>query len=407
MSIFTGSAATPETKYGQFYENFAAGAIPQDRLVRKEVALGLIREIVPPQNHIGLQLVPWLEVDSDDVTFNYLQGFTDGLAPARAEDAEAELAMKDDLWGGEGRASILDWSLKDHYRASDISRFRDALAMAAQLRDVAQLPRTVTSILDGWAAKIANDDARRRRKLDNRLEWLIMTGLSNGAIQYNDGKIKFSVDFGRPSGQTITAGNKWDFSGTTHDPIGKIIQIQQFMYDTYGVRITRALCSRRILNSFMNSSNFIARSGFVVGGTPSTPINPNYVMDGWGPNAAVEIVSRATNVEFIEYDSVYRTRAMGSTTVTTNRFFPDDRILFLPDEQDIAEFDDTPLGFGKVLTSPHPEGNWAPGFYEWETEKRDPWGQDRGTGVKAFPILPHMDLTVAVDIILPSAVTLP
>jgi hypothetical protein len=130
-------------------------------------------------------------------------------------------------------------------------------------------------------------------------------------------------------------------------------------------------------------------------------------MDGWGPNAAVELVQRATGVTFMENDSVYRTRAMGSTTVTTNRFFPEDRILFLPDESDINEFDDTPLGFGKVLTSPHPEGLWQSGFYEWETEKRDPWGQDRGTGVKAFPILPHMDLTVAVDITLPALVTLP
>ena len=52
-----------------------------------------------------------------------------------------------------------------------------------------------------------------------------------------------------------------------------------------------------------------------------------------------------------------------------------------------------------MLTSPHPEGNWQPGFYEWEQETKDPWGLNRGTGVKAFPVFPHMDLTFTMDVL--------
>ena len=67
-----------------------AGTIPQDRLIRKEVALGVIREIIPPETHIGLATIaPLLSVPTDDVIFQYAQGITDGLSPARAEDAEA------------------------------------------------------------------------------------------------------------------------------------------------------------------------------------------------------------------------------------------------------------------------------------------------------------------------------
>ena len=33
-----------------------------DRLVRKEVALGSIREKQPPQDHLGLSIAPWLDV---------------------------------------------------------------------------------------------------------------------------------------------------------------------------------------------------------------------------------------------------------------------------------------------------------------------------------------------------------
>lgn len=392
-----------------------ASPIGQDRLVRQEVALGLIREIVPPEDHLGLQLVPWLEVPTDDVIFNYALGVTDGLAPARAEDAESELSQRDDIFASEGRASVIDWAVKDHYVASDVSRYREWLRIQEQIRDAAQFPLTVNSMTQDFASRVARDTLRRRRKLDNRIEWLIMTALSTGAITYNDGKIKFTVNWGRPSGQVLTLGTHTSIgsadyplgaawtraNAATMDPIETIDSIQRYMYDTYGIRITRAITSRKVLNSIMFSDKFALRSGIVVpnGSGGITSGDPKYVIDGWGPSAAVAIVSQQTGLGFTEYDSVYRTRNVGSTTVTANRFLPENRIIFLPDEADINEFDDTPLGFGKVLTSPHPAGNWTAGFYEWEKEFGvDPWGYDVGTGVKAFPVFPHMNLSVTLDV---------
>lgn len=379
--------------------DFVSPAFPQDRLIRKEEALGMLREIVPPQDHIGLQLVPWLQVSSDDVIFDYAVGLAEGMAPARAEDAESELAQKDVLFAGQGRAAVIDWALKDHYNASDVNRYQEILRIVDQIQN-GNLPLEMSSILGDFQAMVTRDDALRRKKLDNRLEWLIMTGLSDAGISYNDGRIKFTVDFGRPGAQVVTK----DYSTAAHDPIGDILRMQEYMFDRYGIRMDRAITSRRVINTFMNSDRFLSRSGFVVGGTPSSTIDPNYVLDGWGPNAALELVKRATNVDFIEYDSVYRTRPMGSKITTVNRFLPENRIIFLPNEEDVNSFDETQIGFGKTLTSPHPEGNWTPGFYEWEKETGpDPWGRDRGTGVKAFPVLPHMDLTAVFDITLPAA----
>lgn len=385
-----------------------ATQIGQDRLVRKEVSLGLIREIVPPESHIGLLLFPFLPVATDDVIFQYALGITDGLAPARAEDAESELAQKDDIFSGEGRASVIDWAVKDHYVASDISRYREWLAIQEQIRDTLTLPLTVESMTADFQSKVARDTARRRRKLDNRIEWLIMTALSAGLVSYNDGKIKFTVDWGRPAAQTFghaaaniagnanyPIGDAW--STTTSNPINDIDSIQRYIYDTYGVRITRAVTSRRMLTSVLNSDKFTARTGLITNPT-STAVDPRYLIDGWGPLAAQQIVEQQTGLKFIEYDSVYRTRAVGSQSIVVNRFLPDNRIIFLPDEADVNEFDDTELGLGKVLTSPHPAGNWSSGFYEWERDYgMDPWGYDVGTGIKAFPVFPHMDLTVAYD----------
>lgn len=374
----------------------------QDRLVRKEVALGTLRELEPPTQHIGTRLIaPFMEVASDDVIFDYATGLTqEGLAPARAEDAESELAQKDISAGGVGRAAILDWALKDHYTASDVTRYREALLIQQQLGQNAPLtfPVAVGNMAEDFRTKVARDDALRRRKLDNRIEWMITQAIETGGITYNDGKIKFAVDFGRPAGQhnQATTGTTWNT--TTSDPIGDILAVQEFMYDTYGVRMTRALASRKVINSLMNSDRFIARMGVVVGGTPSSPIDLNYIADGWGPTAAQAAVERATGLTFIEYDAVYRTRPIGSTTVTNNRFLSDNKVYFLPDAGDLADLDDA-IGFGATLTSPHPEGNWTAGYYEWERETVDPWGTDRGTGIKAFPVFPHMDLTYTMTVL--------
>lgn len=373
---------------------------PQDRLIRKEVALGTLREMEPPLTHIGTRVIaPWLEVATDDVIFDFAKGLTDGLAPARAEDAESELAQKDLLMGGSGRAAVIDWAHKDHYSASDVTRYRENLFVQGQLGANVSLPLSIGNVVADFRAKVAREDALRRRKLDNRVEWLIMQAMETGGISYNDGKIKFTVDFGRPTGQHNQAppGGLW--STTTCDPIGDILAMQTTMYDTYGVRMTRAVGSRKAIASMMNSDRFVARSGLAVSPIAGgTKLDLNYLMEGWGPDAAKAIVQRATNVTFLEYDSVYRTRPIGSGTITSNRFFPQDKVLFLPDPADVAELDDA-IGFGRTLTSPHPEGNWQPGFYEWEEETKDPWGLNRGTGVKAFPVFPHMDLTFTMDVL--------
>jgi hypothetical protein len=211
-----------------------ASPIGRDRLVRQETALGVVREIVPPDNHIALQLFPFMEVPTDDVIFQYARGMTDGLAPARAEDAESELAQKDDIYGGEGRASVIDWAVKDHYVASDVSRYRDWLSIQETMRDSNELALTVNSMTSEFNAKMARDTLRRRRKLDNRIEQLGMSSISTGVLAYNDGKIKFSVDWGRPAAQQGmtpasnplgmgTFGSAWNTTpSNTSDPIGDI-----------------------------------------------------------------------------------------------------------------------------------------------------------------------------------------
>lgn len=377
-----------------------------DRLVRKEVSLGAIREKLPPQGHIGLtQIAPFLEVESDDVIFDYIGShLQDGLAPARAEDAESELAQKDDLVYGQGRASVIDWAQKDRYTASDVTRYREDLLVQQQIQGSGvNLNFNYTGrAVDQFRQRIARDDSSRKRRLDNRLEWLIMTGFVAGEISYNDGKIKFSVNYGRPADQTEVTpagGNLW--SSEDADPIGDILAEQQKIYDRVGVRPDRGLISQKAVLNLWKSKRFLAAVGVpVVGGTPSTPLDPNYLgLSGYTPEGALRIVEQATGVSFQVYDSVYRTRPVGSTVATNVRFTDERLVTLFPSEGNLGEIDDTRVGFAKTLTSPHPEGNWQAGWYEWEDVTRDPWGHVRGTGIKAFPVFPYLEYTSTLKVL--------
>lgn len=376
----------------KFASNFTTNnGLSQDRLVRKEVQLGIIREYEPPQDHIGLSLfAPFYDMQSDDALFSYTKGLVAGLAPARAEDAESELAGKDDTMAT-GRVSIIDWALKDHYDPSDVTRWRQA-AYLQQIGALEGLQLLTTSMTEDWQSMIARDTLLRRRKLDNRLEWLIMKAMDLGKISYNDGKVIFDVDYGRPSAQQdfvppSTGNNYW--SSTSSDPIEDILIIQADAKDVYGVDLNRCLISTKVFRNMRRTSKFI---------DAITSANPLYRVTGWGDQAATDFISQQTGVEFIIYDSVYRTRPIGSLTTTNNKFMRDNIALFFPSDRDLASLDDA-IGFGKMLTSPHAEGGFTPGFYEWEKDTTDPWSHDMGTGIKAFPVFPHLDLTYAMKVL--------
>lgn len=374
--------------------HFAQG-MPQNLIVAREVNLGLVRSLEPPQEHIGLKYCPWMHVDSDDVVFDYIKGNSTGMAPARSEDSESALWADDEFYSGRGSASVIDWAEKNTYTASDVSRYREMAAIIEQTNGVnGAFPLTVGSYKAGFDAKVARHTAGRRKRLDNRIEWLITQALSTSKIAYADGKIKFAVDFGRPAAQENMVPTSGTYASDTHDPLNDILKVQEEHYEKYGVRLTRGICSTKWVNSLYKSKKWNLLVGFPVGQN-GAPEDMPYLMPGFGPAAALARLEQETGIKFEISDNVMRTRALGSTTFVNTRYFPADQVILLPGEAEIAAFDDTELGFGRTLTSPHPAADWKSGFYSWEKDHGvDPWGLDIGTGVKAFPVFPHMDLTV-------------
>lgn len=345
------------------------------RLIQKDVMLGLLKELEPPQDHIGDQFLPLQSVESDEVVWDAIKGLTAGLAPARAMDAESELAAKDEVVGT-GRAAIIDWSIKDRWNASDVARFREI----TQFAGADALPRTTQSIANDFNAKMARAAAKRRRQLDNRLEWLRWAAIQD-SVAYNDGKVVFSTTFGVPSDQkNVVPSVTWD--NTSSDPIGNVIAWRETVRNRTGVELKRAVTSRQALFSVMNNTKF---SQMFSGQNPFYALNTNF-----GIQASTARLADATDMEWIVYDASYRTRPFGSTTITNTRFTDARNVYFFPSQGDIANYSgyDNGMGLGALMSSPHPENNWQSGFYEWEKNLGpDPWGVDQGTGIKAFPVL--------------------
>ncbi|AKC02747.1 major capsid protein [Gordonia phage Gmala1] len=374
--------------------DFSSGVVPLKELMARRVHLGIVRELTPPEGNIGLNFVPFMDVEADDVIMDYLRGTGSGLAPAVSPDAEAELFQDSDDVTGQIKASIMDWRLKSRYSATDIHQYFEAKQV---LEDAAKNGTTIPTTTLGSLTKkidnkVARDTVRRKQALDNRIEWLIMKGLVDARIQYDDGKIKFDVDFKRPAGNVKVdgvGGVDLDYSSDTHDPINQIIAQKQAAFDDHGVDLSRMLVSRKFANSLFKSSKFMPRTGFA----PSAGVDPKYVLEGWGPKAAIDIIQRECDVELIINDNVFRQRNPLTGVIQNVRYQPENEVLFLPNEAQIAAYDDTELGFGKILTSPHPMNDFNPGWYAWETETTDPWVRFVGTGIKAFPVLPHMELT--------------
>lgn len=397
----TGSAPSVSASQAQNFSgmagldtSYAAGAIPTDRLIRAETALGLVREIVPPSDHMGLSIAPFYDVPTDDVIFGYMNGASTGIAPAIAEDSESETFQQDESFAGEGRARIIDWRLKSHYTASQINKYRELKATADAMKASGQVPLVINGPLNQFQDKLARDRVERRRRLDNRIETLIMGSLDTGKASYNDGKIKYEVDWQRPADQHYQTPASGAYNAETHDPINDILKVIEFMDDTYGITPKRMIAHPKFFNTFFRSSKFMGAAGF----KPSdgmTRSDMPYVWEGFGPGAALDIVQRVTGVELVPYSSAWRQRTPFDAGAQMQKvpFIDPNTVIFLPDESEIAGYDDSPLGFGKTLTSPHPMGNWSTGFYEWEYATTDPWTHTVGDGIKCFPVFPHLELT--------------
>ena len=104
----------------------------------------------------------------------------------------AKLYQRDDYLAGEGKASVIDWALKDKYTASEVERYRQDLIDLEKLggSNVSNgRPSTLETNTAKFQSMLTRDALERRKRLDQRIEWLQVNPLVTGGLAYNDGQI--------------------------------------------------------------------------------------------------------------------------------------------------------------------------------------------------------------------------
>ena len=374
-----------------------SNGMSHDRVVRKEVNLGVIREMVVPEDLIYQQIAPLMPVPTDDFIFDRVTPhFSTGMVPARAQNAESELAQHDYKAGGQARGSVIDWAHKDFYDATDVYNYRAAQDVLDRLGGTVNVPAYLQGSANDLASKMARDQADRVSRIHRRMNHIVMTSLSTGTYVYNGSGIAFETPWGQPADQRDITPASGDYDSDTHDPINDILAVQEAAFERYGIQFDRVIGSRKAFNTFFRSKKFIPRTGFTEAQGIGMDDMPYLVGNAWGPQAGLDFVMQQTGLTPIIYDSVYREGGVAK------RYLPQDQLIFLPSESSIRAFDSTAIGFAKTCTSPHPEGNFAPGFYEWEDSQKDPWQLVAGTGIKAYPIMNHMECVYSMKLVLPA-----
>ena len=368
-----------------------------DRVVRKEVNLGVIREMTVPEDLIYTTIAPFMEVPTDDFIFDRVTPhFSTGMVPARAQNAESELAQHDFKAGGQARGSVIDWAHKDFYDATDVYNYRAAQDVLDRLGGTVNVPAYLQGSANDLASKMARDQADRVARIHRRFEHIVMTSLSTGTYVYNGTNISFETPWGQPADQRNITPESGSYAADTHDPINDILKIQEDAFERYGIQFDRVLGSRKAFNTFFRSKKFIPRTGFTEQQGIGMDDMPYLVGNAWGPQAGLDFVMQQTGLRPIIHDSVYREDGVAK------RYLPQDQLIFLPSESSIRAFDSTAIGFAKTCTSPHPEGNFTAGMYEWEDTQKDPWQLVAGTGIKAYPIMNHMECVYSMKLELPA-----
>lgn len=374
----------------------------QQEAHEKAVGIGISRELPVDQSLIWPRIAPLQSIDTDKFTFEVEVDSSDLMAPAADESAESE-TYENDTFFGEGKGSVIDWRVSTRTKPSDITNAR-AFDEAMRLFSEAGIvpPRLFQNQAAQLSDKLAKDRIERRRQIDFRLEWLVTQALSTGGINYADGKIRFETPFGLPVDQLNQApasGNLWNV-GVDHDPIGDIDAMQEFMYARYDITLDTMVISPESLRKMARSKYFYPRTGLAIpagiGPRDMSYINPNF-----GQEEAVRIISQATGItNIIVYDAKRKVKPLGANTRPVPvRFMDEGQVIFFPSVEAAGGLLSTDLGFAKTLTSPHPEGDWASGIYTFEDSGVDPWGRKDGTGIKAMPVFPRIDLSYSMQVL--------
>ncbi|KUF18873.1 major capsid protein [Streptomyces silvensis] len=326
---------------------------------------GYAREALRFREENTLNLNRWLPNETiNDLTFRFNRG-GGGLTEAanfRAFDAESDIASRSG--GARVSGELPPISRKMPVGEYEQIRMRNVDTQAAEIRDAMEA-----------------DSVKLVAQIAARLELARGQALFNGSVTLNENGVQASVDFGRASAHSVTAGTAWTSTetATAYDDLQAWLEVYN---DTNSGLPAHTLMSRKIYN-LLRKNKQIRELAFA--GSASAP--------GVLTREGLNDVLGQYDIPPIEiYD------AKVSVNGVTTRITPEDKLLFLPEQGDAA---------GKTLWGVPVEANDpryglagdAAGIAVGGYKSEDPqtvW--TRATAI-ALPVVAAPDLTFVADVI--------
>lgn len=247
------------------------------------------REVVPM---LGESLFPERKIQ--DIEFDMILG-KGGLpvsASVHALDTETQLASREAIERGVASLALIKRKIK--ITEKEIIKINN--------------PRTDAELMQ-VLSQLYNDSEKMVKAVKVRVEAMRMEAISTGKIKIEENGVKVTIDYGVPK------GNKKSFNWSnseTSTPLDDLDTLASAVEDESGVRPTRALTSRKMLNTL--KKNLSVRKA--VHGVNSAKIV-----------TTEELNQLLTDLELptiVTYEEKYKVE--GAKGYTTKRYFPENVI---------------------------------------------------------------------------------
>jgi hypothetical protein len=331
---------------------------------------GYIRQALADYNQNRFTLSRFLPDQTiDDIEYRVMTGQL-GLADAaeyRTYDAESPIAGRPGVSRMSGEIPPI--SRKKRLGEYDRLRLRGGDNVRDELRTI-----------------IFNDAAQLTQGIAARIEMARADALLNGSVTINENGVKgVTVNFGRPSGNTVTAGTLWSTVATA-DPIGDILTWSDYYLSVNGVRPARMVFSTQVLRYLLANKNITTLAGTILG-------VPNRVSQ-----ATLQNVFDNEGLPTYEIND-----AMVNVNGTPTRIIPANKVLLLP--APAASPSESQLGttlWGTTAESLLPdygiEDGQYPGIVGAQYSDNDPVAQWTKCAAIALPVMPNPSLSMTATV---------
>ena len=311
---------------------------------------------LPEEGYLGTTLFP--NLITQELTFEYWQSLN--LLPVSASlqayGAEAQIASR------EGAAKI----------SGEIPPIKRKIYLDE--RNMLALKREGAGDVEMVRTELYNDIDNMVAAVRTRIEALRITALALGVIQLDENGVILNVDYGVPGThqETLTTTDRWS-EAATRTIIDDIQRWTDLVEDDTGVRPTRGVTSNQVVNLMLSDQTI---RDMIWG-----PTNDNRPVTMGEINRLLQTMDLPV---IGTYNKRYRVQDEAGT-ITTQRYFPANRITLLPP----GKLGDTLTGpTAEALLDDEVEATAVAGIYANVTHENEPpmiWTKAAATSLPTFP----------------------